>query len=146
MFLYRGFGFFVEPGEVRRRILEFLKSTGGASIYQIAKNLGLSYGAAQWHVFVLEREGLVMTVVHGRRRVAIPRDTFDAYLSSLKVKDFFRDLWQLLRGFGIEGDTPFVSALRVLQEERRGVAACLLDIAKNLYEAGRSGGEEGQSL
>lgn len=126
--------------------MEFLKSTGGASIYQIAKNLGLSYGAAQWHVFVLEREGLVMTVVHGRRRIAVPRDTFDAYLNSIKVKDFFKELWQLLRGLGIDGDTPFVAALMALQEERREVASSLLSIAKNLYEARKGGGEGGQSL
>jgi DNA-binding transcriptional ArsR family regulator len=62
--------FAVDSVEARRRIVEFLRERGGASVYQIAKALGISYGAAQWHIYVLEREGVVFSVVQGRRRIS----------------------------------------------------------------------------
>jgi DNA-binding transcriptional ArsR family regulator len=144
VFISGGFCMFVESVEVRRRIVEFLRGRGGASVYQIAKELGISYGSAQWHLYVLEREGVVFTVLQGRRRVVVLRDSFDAYVGSLRVMDFFRDLWEFLRSRGVEGSTPFLEAVRSLGEG--DVSSSLVSIAKSLYywRRGEEGG--GQSL
>ncbi|ACB39714.1 putative transcriptional regulator [Pyrobaculum neutrophilum V24Sta] len=131
---------FVEPSEVRRRIVELLRERGSASVYQIAKALGISYGAAQWHLYVLERDGVVFTVVQGRKRIAVLRDSLDAYLNSLKMTDFFRDLWAYLRSRGIDGSTPFMEAVLSLEEDRREVGLSLLSIARNLYHWRRGQG------
>jgi len=124
----------VEPAEVRRRIVEYLKATGGASVYQIAKALGISYGAAQWHLYVLERDGVVFTVSHGKKRIAVLRDSLDAYLHSLKMADFFKELWAYLRSRGVSSETPFMEVIDMLNEDRRDIALALLSIAKNLYQ------------
>jgi DNA-binding transcriptional ArsR family regulator len=134
---------FVESEGVRRRIVEFLRGRGGASVYQIAKELGISYGAAQWHLYVLERDGVVFTVLQGRRRVVVLRDSFDAYVGSLRMMDFFRDLWEFLRSRGVEGSTPFLEAVRSLGEG--DVSSSLVSIAKNLYYWRRGEGGGGQS-
>jgi Predicted transcriptional regulator len=133
----------VEPAEVRRRIVELLRERGGASVYQIAKALGISYGAAQWHLYVLERDGVVFTVSQGRRRVVVLRDSFDAYVGSLRMMDFFRDLWEFLRSRGVEASTPFLDAVRVLGEG--DVSSAFLSIAKNLYYWKRGEGSGGRS-
>ncbi|RFA94943.1 winged helix-turn-helix domain-containing protein [Pyrobaculum aerophilum] len=124
----------MEPAEVRRRIVEYLKATGGASVYQIAKALGISYGAAQWHLYVLERDGVVFTVFHGKKRIAVLRDSLDAYLHSLKMADFFKELWAYLRSRGVSSETPFMEVIDMLNEDRRDIALALLSIAKNLYQ------------
>ncbi|AAL63773.1 P. aerophilum family 453, possible regulatory protein [Pyrobaculum aerophilum str. IM2] len=124
----------MEPAEVRRRIVEYLKATGGASVYQIAKALGISYGAAQWHLYVLERDGVVFTVSHGKKRIAVLRDSLDAYLHSLKMADFFKELWAYLRSRGVSSETPFMEVIDMLNEDRRDIALALLSIAKNLYQ------------
>jgi DNA-binding transcriptional ArsR family regulator len=124
----------VDSADVRRRIVEYLKNVGRASVYQIARALGISYGAAQWHLYVLERDGVIFTVVMGRKRVAMLRDSLDVYLATLKMTDFFRDLWTFLRARGIDGNTPFLQTLDIIGEERREVALALMSIAKNLYQ------------
>ncbi|MCU7788794.1 helix-turn-helix domain-containing protein [Pyrobaculum sp. 3827-6] len=131
----------MEPVEVRRRIVEYLRATGGASVYQIAKALGISYGAAQWHLYVLERDGVVFTVSHGRKRVAVLRDSLDAYLHSLKMADFFKELWAFLRARGVSSESSFMEVVRGLEADWRDVASALLAIAKNLYHVKRAGGE-----
>jgi len=141
--LYWGFCFVVEVAEVRRRIVEFLRERGGASVYQIAKALGISYGAAQWHLYVLEREGVVFTVLQGRRRIVVLRDSFEAYVGSLRMMDFFRDLWEFLRSRGVEGSTPFLEAVRSLGEG--DVSSSFLSIAKSLYHWKREEGSGGSS-
>lgn len=63
-----------------------LKQRNPLTVYQIAKHLGLSYGAAQWHVFVFEREGLVKTVKVGEKRlvyISPPREVSDSELADL---------------------------------------------------------------
>jgi DNA-binding transcriptional ArsR family regulator len=121
----------VDPVEARRRIVEFLRERGGASVYQIAKSLGISYGAAQWHIYVLEREGIVFSVVQGRRRIVVLRDSFDAYLGSLRMMDFFRDFWEFLRARGVSGESRFLDVVNSLGEG--DVAAALLSISKAVY-------------
>jgi DNA-binding transcriptional ArsR family regulator len=142
--LYGGVLSAVDSVEARRRIVEFLRERGGASVYQIAKALGISYGAAQWHIYVLEREGVVFSVVQGRRRVVVLRDSLDAYLGSLRMMDFFRDFWRFLRSRGVSGESKFLDVVDSLGEG--DVAAALVSIAKHLYywrkseERGEGGG------
>jgi DNA-binding transcriptional ArsR family regulator len=142
--LYGGVLSAVDSVEARRRIVEFLRERGGASVYQIAKALGISYGAAQWHIYVLEREGVVFSVVQGRRRVVVLRDSLDAYLGSLRMMDFFRDFWLFLRSRGVSGESKFLDVVDSLGEG--DVAAALVSIAKHLYywrkseERGEGGG------
>ncbi len=126
----------MDPVEARRRIVELLRERGGASVYQIAKSLGISYGAAQWHIYVLEREGIVFSVLQGRRRIVVLRDSFDAYLGSLRMMDFFRDFWEFLRARGVSGESRFLDVVNSLGE--RDVAAALLSISKAVYYWRRS--------
>jgi hypothetical protein len=91
----------------------------------------------------LEREGVVFTVLQGRRRVVVLRDSFDAYVGSLRMMDFFRDLWEFLRSRGVEGSTPFLEAVRSVGEG--DVSSSLVSIAKSLYYWRRGEGGGGQS-
>ncbi|MFN3805345.1 MAG: winged helix-turn-helix domain-containing protein [Pyrobaculum sp.] len=50
---------------VRREILAAVEKMGAATLAQIAKTLGRSWGAVQWHVYVLEREGRLKSVKIG---------------------------------------------------------------------------------
>lgn len=123
----------MDSREVRGRILEYLRSVGSASVYQIAKALGISYGAVQWHLYVLERDGVVLVVSLGKRRVAMLRDSLEAYLYGLNMTGFFKELWQFLRSRGVEGSTPLMEVVRMLDETYGEVASSLLAIARNLY-------------
>lgn len=129
----------MESEAVRRRIVEYLRGAGEASVYQVAKALGISYGAAQWHLYVLEREGVVVSVARGRRRVVMLRDSFDAYLHGLKMADFFKELWGFLRSRGVSTDSAFLEAVRMLEGEGRELAEAFVSIAKFLYSQRREG-------
>ncbi|AFA38123.1 putative transcriptional regulator [Pyrobaculum oguniense TE7] len=50
---------------VRREILRVVDTMGAATMSQIVKALGKSWGAVQWHVYVLEREGKLRSVKIG---------------------------------------------------------------------------------
>lgn len=50
---------------VRREILRVVDTMGAATMSQIVKALGKSWGAVQWHVYVLEREGKLKSVKIG---------------------------------------------------------------------------------
>ncbi|MFN7105639.1 MAG: winged helix-turn-helix transcriptional regulator, partial [Pyrobaculum sp.] len=50
---------------VRRQILAAVENMGAATLAQIAKSLGKSWGTIQWHVYVLEREGKLKSVKIG---------------------------------------------------------------------------------
>ncbi|RFA92628.1 ArsR/SmtB family transcription factor [Pyrobaculum aerophilum] len=47
---------------VRREILRVVEQMGAATMSQIAKATGKSWGAVQWHVYVLEREGKLKSI------------------------------------------------------------------------------------
>jgi DNA-binding transcriptional ArsR family regulator len=46
----------------RREILQAVEKMGAATLSQIAKATGRGWGAVQWHLYVLEREGRVKSV------------------------------------------------------------------------------------
>ncbi|MEM0484403.1 MAG: helix-turn-helix transcriptional regulator [Pyrobaculum sp.] len=47
---------------MRREILRAVEQMGAATMSQIAKATGKSWGAVQWHVYVLEREGKLKSI------------------------------------------------------------------------------------
>ena len=47
---------------VRREIVQTVEKTGAATLSQIVKATGRSWGAVQWHLYVLEREGRLKSV------------------------------------------------------------------------------------
>lgn len=47
---------------LRREILKLLDNLGAATMAQIVKALGVSWGSVQWHLYVLEREGKVRSI------------------------------------------------------------------------------------
>lgn len=44
---------------VKASIISLLEEKGAMTIYEIARELGMRYNAVRWHVYVLEREGIV---------------------------------------------------------------------------------------
>lgn len=50
---------------LRRQIIEAVQKMGAATLSQIAKAVGKSWGAVQWHVYVLEREGRLRSIKIG---------------------------------------------------------------------------------
>ena len=47
---------------IRREILSQVERMGAATLSQIAKATGKTWGAVQWHIYVLEREGRLRSV------------------------------------------------------------------------------------
>ncbi len=50
---------------IRREILKVVEQMGVATLSQIVKTTRKSWGAVQWHVYVLEREGRLKSVKIG---------------------------------------------------------------------------------
>lgn len=69
----------------RRRILQFVEQVGAATLAQIAKAIGKSWGSAQWHVYVLEREGKLKSIKIGSFTYYYtnPRAAAEVILSSI---------------------------------------------------------------
>ncbi|MFB6491030.1 MAG: winged helix-turn-helix transcriptional regulator [Thermoproteus sp. AZ2] len=109
--------------EVKRKILDYVERQGPVSLYKLAKDLGLTYGAAQWHVFWLEREGLLATFKVGNRRyvAAKPGDVYKI----LRVSDILSDFELTLRAFGVRPDMSLEDALKVLERKAPHIAELL---------------------
>jgi DNA-binding transcriptional ArsR family regulator len=97
-------------------------------VYKLVKSLGLTYGAAQWHIGKLERRGLVYTVrIGGRRYVALKGvDLF----AKVTVKDVVEELVQALSAYGVELKTPLREALERLEAKAPHLAETLRLIAE----------------
>ena len=50
---------------IRREILAHIEKMGAATLSQIVKATGKTWGAVQWHIYVLEREGRLKSVKVG---------------------------------------------------------------------------------
>jgi len=48
-----------ESEEIRKKILDFLKSDGGKATSEIARHLGLSHNQTVYHLRILASDGLV---------------------------------------------------------------------------------------
>ena len=111
--------------DVKAKITELLRREGPQPIYRIAKALGSTYGAAQWHVSYLEREGVVKTYkVNGKRYVALASTDM---LSALRVKDVLKGIEQILASLGAEPDAA--EAIKELRRKDPGLAELLKAMA-----------------
>ncbi len=115
--------------EVKTNILDLLRKEGPQPVYKIAKALGLSYGAAQWHIFYLERQGLVKTYKVGNRRYAAINPAADA-LSIIKVEDVLEDVALTLMAYGIKPNMTVAEAVERLER----VAPHLAELVKMMAE------------
>jgi len=70
---------------VRREIVQTVEKMGAATLSQIVKATGRSWGAVQWHLYVLEREGRVKSVRIGPFTYYFvnPRAAADVILASV---------------------------------------------------------------
>lgn len=118
--------------EIKASILELLRREGPQPVYKIAKALGLSYGAAQWHIFYLEREGLVRTFRSGNKRYATISPTVDV-LKVVKVEDVLKDVELALRAYGVRPDMTVHEAVQVLSEEAPHLAELIQQMAEERY-------------
>ncbi len=79
------------PEKIRRAILELARK--GTNIYGVAKELGVTYGTAQWWISCLERQGVVKT-----RRVGKRRYIFVGEGKTILVEDLLEELRRAVRG------------------------------------------------
>lgn len=107
----------------KQTIVEILRKEGPMPIYRLAKEVGLSYGATQWYVFTLEREGIVETVKIGKRRYVMLKTT--DWMSSIKVSDVLEDFMLTLAAFGVKPDMSIQKAVEILDRKAPHVAELL---------------------
>ncbi|MGK0548462.1 MAG: helix-turn-helix domain-containing protein [Pyrobaculum sp.] len=116
----------MEYRDPRDAILEILRREGPVPLYKLAKELGLSYGAVQWYVFSLEREGLVETIKVGKRRY-VTLKTSD-WMENIKVGDVLEELLLTLAAFGVKPVMSLGEALAVLNRKAPHIAELLKKI------------------
>lgn len=57
---------------MRARLMDLLHATPGLPLGELKENLGIGWGTLYYHVGLLERAGLLRTVVSGRRKLVFP--------------------------------------------------------------------------
>jgi len=107
----------------KHAIVDILRREGPMPIYRLAKELGLSYGATQWYVFTLEREGVVETAKVGKRRYVMLK-TAD-WMSNIKVSDVLEEFMLTLAAFGVKPDMAIKEAIDILEKKAPHVAELL---------------------
>ncbi|MGC8994020.1 MAG: helix-turn-helix domain-containing protein [Pyrobaculum sp.] len=107
----------------KEAILDILRREGPVPIYRLAKELGLSYGAVQWYVFSLERDGVVETVKIGKRRYVALKAT--DWMGNVRVSDVLEDFLLTLAAFGVKPDMTVGEALGVLERKAPHIAELL---------------------
>jgi DNA-binding transcriptional ArsR family regulator len=119
---------FVTGKDPKATILEILRREGPVPVYRLAKALGLSYGAIQWYIFSLEREGLVHTIKIGKRRY-VALKTSD-WFANVKVADVMEEFLLTLSTFGVKPDMTLREAIEVLEKKAPHIA----ELLRNLVE------------
>lgn len=114
--------------DVQGKILEMLRQEGPVPMYKLAKSLGLTYGAVQWHIGRLEQRGLVYTVKIGGRRYVALKDTNP--FAKITVEDVINELKHNISAYGIEPQTPLQEALERLESKAPHLAEALRLIAE----------------
>jgi len=87
---------------VKEGILRYLSIEGAATLYDISRALGLSYGSVQWHIYVLERMNKVHTrkvmgkvYVYIDEKVGLERILRDIDIEGLRGREL-RDIWDVV--------------------------------------------------
>ncbi len=114
---------FVTGKDPKAAILEILRREGPVPVYRLAKALGLTYGAVQWYIFSLEREGLVHTIKIGKRRY-VALKTSD-WFANVKVADVMEEFLLTLLTFGVKPDMTLREAIEVLEKKAPHIAELL---------------------
>lgn len=112
--------------DFKSAILDIVRREGPISLYYLAKALGVSYGTAQWYVYIMEREGLVSTVKVGRRRYVVLRSS--DWLSKIRVGDILEEFMLTLAAYGVKPDMTFEEAIKILGKKSPHVAELLYKI------------------
>ena len=116
---------------LEREILELLRQKGPVTVYGIAKELGTSYGVAQWHIDKLQRIGQVYTVRIGMKRyVALRSATPLDLLQKVTVEDALNEMTQALTVCGIKPKMTLKEALERLEAKAPHLAEALRLIAQ----------------
>jgi DNA-binding transcriptional ArsR family regulator len=120
----------VADKDPKAAILEILRREGPVPVYRLAKALGLSYGAAQWYIFSLEREGLVHTIKIGKRRY-VALKTSD-WFASVRVADVMEEFLLTLSTFGVKPEMTLREAVEVLERKAPHIAELLRKIIERM--------------
>ena len=114
---------FVTGKDPKATILEILRRMAPVPVYRLTKALGPSYGAIQWYIFSLEREGLVHTIKIGKRRY-VTLKTSD-WFAKVKVADVMEEFLLTLSTFGVKPDMTLREAIEVLEKKTPHIAELL---------------------
>jgi DNA-binding transcriptional ArsR family regulator len=120
----------VADKDPKATILEILRREGPVPVYRLAKALGLSYGATQWYIFSLEREGLVHTIKIGKRRY-VALKTSD-WFASVRVADVMEEFLLTLSTFGVKPEMTLREAVEVLERKAPHIAELLRKIIERM--------------
>ncbi|ACB40207.1 helix-turn-helix domain-containing protein [Pyrobaculum neutrophilum] len=104
-------------------IVEILKREGPVPVYRLAKALGMSYGAIQWYIYTLEREGVVETVKIGKRRYVVLKAS--DWMGNVKVGDVLEEFLLTLAALGVRQDMTLREALETLEKKAPHIAELL---------------------
>ncbi len=113
------------------RIIQLLRERGPLPVYQIAKELRITYGTAQYYIERLIKRKKVYTVKVGTRRYAALND--QDWLKAATVEDVVEELNAALRRAKIKPETPLYEALKALEHKAPHVAEALVLIATALH-------------
>ncbi len=113
---------------LEKEILELLRREGPVTVYRIAKEFGVTYGTAQWHVGRLEKRGIVYTVRIGQKRYVALKGV-DA-LQKVTVKDVLDEITHVLSAHGVKPEMPLQEALERLEAKAPHLAEALRLVAR----------------
>ncbi len=110
---------------MKDRILLLLKERRPLSVYQIAKELGATYGIAQYYIEQLIKNGTIYTVKAGARQyVALNGQD---WLKAVTVQDV------VLKRAKINPKMPLYEALKMLEHKAPHAAEALMLIVKAFH-------------
>ena len=112
---------------MEEEIIRLLKEKGPLSVYQLVKELRVTYGAVQYYIGRLMKRGKIYTVKVGARRYVMLNG--QDWLKALRVEDVLEELNAALRQAKIEPKTPLHEALKTLERTAPHVAEALMYIA-----------------
>jgi DNA-binding Lrp family transcriptional regulator len=116
---------------VEEEIVRLLGERGPLPVYQIAKELGTSYGAAQYYLERLIKRRKVYAVKVGARRYValIGQD----WLKAVTVGDIVEELSAALRRAKVKPKMPLREALEVLERTSPHAAEALIHMAAAIH-------------
>ena len=116
---------------MEEEIIRLLKERGPLPVYQLVKELRVTYGAVQYYIERLMKRGKIYTVKVGvRRYVALNGQD---WLKAVRVEDILEELNAALRRAKIKPETPLHEALKTLERTAPHAAEALMHMATALH-------------